>query len=437
MESQATPFGASTATPATPSVLNLHATTSGRAGDSMGLDYSEQLLTPENSRSETSSNTENAPNDEKSTLRRRSTRVTRASLQKTTQPGDSGTDKNNESTAALGNGNHNGASEALIGATDGKKAQSSLLRHSLAVMESSQWSDITPTLDDASPDGPPLAPDTPVSSSSQEPQAADMNTSLQQRTLRKRVESALVKQESPDGEKAATSNSVEKTEPPRRSSRLSLLGRTSGIVERAGSVLGKRSRELMEMGKEVSRRTSLRPRNVIKPKEENAAAAANDVPAKKRRVSASDVPDSKGRESTDEPIKPIPRYKPKRWLSHGLYIGQEPTDSPPRQNRGRTTRRRAGNRQRKFLPMPMFSGARLLANGRDFKLPFDVFSPLPPGQPKPDEWRKTNKSMTLAQCPRRMTNSRDRCFCRRSGKYMEGKQTARAVKVPLHQRGRL
>jgi histone-lysine N-methyltransferase ASH1L len=396
MESQATPFGASTATPAIPSDLNLHATTSGRAGDSMGLDYSEQLLTPENSRSETSSNTENAPNDEKSTLRRRSTRVTRASLQKATQPGDSGTDKNNESTAAFGNGNHNGASETLIGATDGKKAQSSLLRHSLADMESSQWSDITPTLDDASSDGPPLAPDTPVSNSSQEPQAADMNTSLQQRTLRKRVESALVKQESPDGEKAATSKSVEKTEPPRRSSRLSLLGRTSDIVERAGSVLGKRSREVMEMGKEVSRRASLRPRKVIKPKEEPAAAAANNAPAKKRRVSDSDVPESKVMESTDEPIKPIPRYKPKRWLSHGLYIGQEPTDSPPRQNRGRTTRttrRRAGNQQRKFLPMPMFSGARLLANGRDFKLPFDVFSPLPPGQPKPDEWRKTNKSM--------------------------------------------
>jgi histone-lysine N-methyltransferase ASH1L len=40
----------------------------------------------------------------------------------------------------------------------------------------------------------------------------------------------------------------------------------------------------------------------------------------------------------------------------------------------------------------MFKGARLLKNGRDYQLPFDIFSPLPPGQPKPDEWRKTNKS---------------------------------------------
>jgi hypothetical protein len=40
----------------------------------------------------------------------------------------------------------------------------------------------------------------------------------------------------------------------------------------------------------------------------------------------------------------------------------------------------------------MFAGERLLKNGRDFKLPFDVFSPLPPGQPKPDEWKKVNRS---------------------------------------------
>ncbi|KAJ5469527.1 hypothetical protein N7539_009145 [Penicillium diatomitis] len=43
--------------------------------------------------------------------------------------------------------------------------------------------------------------------------------------------------------------------------------------------------------------------------------------------------------------------------------------------------------------MPMFGGSRMIENGRDYVLPFDVFSPLPPGQPKPDEWRKTNKNV--------------------------------------------
>ena len=34
-----------------------------------------------------------------------------------------------------------------------------------------------------------------------------------------------------------------------------------------------------------------------------------------------------------------------------------------------------------------------MKQGRDFKLPFDVFSPLPAGQPKPDEWKKVNKNL--------------------------------------------
>jgi histone-lysine N-methyltransferase ASH1L len=45
-----------------------------------------------------------------------------------------------------------------------------------------------------------------------------------------------------------------------------------------------------------------------------------------------------------------------------------------------------------FMPLPMWHGQRLLHVGRHFKLPFDVCSPLPPGQPKPDEWRKTSSS---------------------------------------------
>lgn len=362
----------------------------------MGADFSLQLLTPENSRSETSSNTENTLNDEKPTSRRRSTRVTRASLQKATHLGHSETDNDNEGTSSLGSGNYNAAGETPVGAAGGRKSKSSLVRHSLAVMESSQWGDTTPIGDDTSFEDPPMAPATPISNSSQEPHASDMNTATQQRTLRKRVSSALVEKENRVEKKASTRKSVNTTEPVRRSARLSLPGRTSYLVDRAGSVLGKRSRDVIGMGKEVGRRASLRPRNVIRPPEEPAAAAPRNVPTKRRRVSDSDIPDSKAKEFAGEAIKPLRRYKPKRWLSHGLYIGQEPTDSPPRQNRGRTTKRRRGdNHQRKLLPMPMFCGARLLVNGRDFKLPFDVFSPLPPGQPKPDEWRKTNKSMCL------------------------------------------
>jgi histone-lysine N-methyltransferase ASH1L len=98
---------------------------------------------------------------------------------------------------------------------------------------------------------------------------------------------------------------------------------------------------------------------------------------------------------SEEPAAPAPppRYKPKRWLSHGLYTGQEPSDSPPKQRRSKNSAKTTtGPTQRRLLPMPMFTGSRIVNNGRDYVLPFDIFSPLPPGQPKPDEWRKTNKS---------------------------------------------
>lgn len=388
MEGQATSPGASTATPATLSDLGR---TSGHVGDSMPLDYTEQLLTPENSRSETSSNNENAPNDEKPTLRRSSSRVTRASLQRTTQP-DTPEADNREGLLSPDVGKRNVTGQPPVnGLTNKKKSQSSL-RHSLAVMESSQWNESALTRDPDAEDHL-KEPDTPISNSSQEPQPTDMATSLQQRTLRKRVESALVKQETEGKGKPKTPRPINKDEPLRRSSRLSVVGRASALVDRAGSVLGKRSRDMMEMSKEVGRRAGLRPRNILKPKED--PIATGEIPAtKRRRASAGDAPSvPKEKESTNQPVTPV-RYKPKRWLSHGLYIGQEPVDGPPCQNRNKTTkRRRTIQQQRKYLPMPMFAGARLLSNGRDFKLPFDIFSPLPPGQPKPDEWRKTNKSM--------------------------------------------
>jgi histone-lysine N-methyltransferase ASH1L len=86
----------------------------------------------------------------------------------------------------------------------------------------------------------------------------------------------------------------------------------------------------------------------------------------------------------------------KVWLTKGLYAGQENrnfdwfsdgfggsrkdvVDSTPYQPNA-------------FMPLPMWHGQRLLHIGRHFKLPFDVCSPLPPGQPKPDEWRKTSSS---------------------------------------------
>jgi histone-lysine N-methyltransferase ASH1L len=96
----------------------------------------------------------------------------------------------------------------------------------------------------------------------------------------------------------------------------------------------------------------------------------------------------------EEPVVNKTVARPEKvWLTKGLYAGQDakdldwfagskkaaPTDNPTA-------------KFNKTLPMPMWHGQRLLQIGRDFKLPYDVCSPLPPGQPKPDEWRKTSSS---------------------------------------------
>ncbi|PLB52383.1 putative histone-lysine N-methyltransferase [Aspergillus steynii IBT 23096] len=375
----------------------------------MVIDYPEQLLTPENSRSETSSNNENASNEEKPTLRRRSTRVARASLQ---GAAPLPVDLEKYSSSILSPAPDNellqlaGTGEEALPATnvaETKRSQVSHLRHSIAVMEQTMWTETALAQNTMDVDDHPMAPDTPVSKSSQEPQSGDMSTSLQQRTLRKRVERVLTEENPPSSKKDADATKPQAQEPTRRSSRLSILEKASGLVDRAGSVLGKRSRGVMEKGKDLGRRASLRPRQPVAAKEELAASKPSEPPAaKKRRVSESDLP-SKAKENEeaaqDAPVTTIVPRRTKRWLVHGLYSGQEQTNSArPLQGRNKAARRRSQvTGQRTVLPMPMFAGDRLLQQGRDFQLPFDVFSPLPPGQPKPNEWRKTNKNVFVGE----------------------------------------
>ncbi|RFU79168.1 histone-lysine n-methyltransferase ash1l [Trichoderma arundinaceum] len=116
--------------------------------------------------------------------------------------------------------------------------------------------------------------------------------------------------------------------------------------------------------------------SAITVKEEEEAAAESAPQAKKRRV--------------------------KKYLNKGLYSGQ---DVPQDIARGLTTAEKkqlaqlpelTPRRENKIMPAPIFTGFRILLTGRDFKLPFHVCNPLPPGQPKPDEWKKMTKSMFLS-----------------------------------------
>ncbi|KAL2816889.1 hypothetical protein BJX63DRAFT_419768 [Aspergillus granulosus] len=395
--------GASPATPAT--ISDLVKKSHDPLDATMAFEYTEQLLTPENSRSETSSNNENASNEEKPTLRRRSTRLTRASLR-----GTAGLESDPEiENHGLQFNAEKPEYTVLVESLDngavplGKNPRSSQLRHSIAIMESA----LQPEKSLAAPDrmdtdDHPMAPDTPVSQSSHELQPEDVPGALPPRTLRKRVEQALARDKGHSSPRASSKATKPDTQAPiRRSSRLSILEKVSDLAGRTSSVLGKRSSGRTE----PDRRSSLRPRQPAASKEESKAT--EEPPTKKRRVSESDLQTKQRSESetTQEapaPSEAIPRFKAKRWLTHGLYSGQEYTNSRPSQARTKIARRKSlnqnqPNHQRRFLPLPMFAGERLLKVGRDFELPFDIYSPLPPGQPKPNEWRKTNKNVFVGE----------------------------------------
>jgi histone-lysine N-methyltransferase ASH1L len=100
-----------------------------------------------------------------------------------------------------------------------------------------------------------------------------------------------------------------------------------------------------------------------------------------------------------EPSQRKPRVK--KWLTKGLYAGQEaPTDHTKgltaleKKNLAHYPELQRAGKPNKSLPQPMWNGLRMLISGRDFKLPFDVCNPLPPGQPKPAAYRTMTKSKT-------------------------------------------
>ncbi|KAK4117633.1 hypothetical protein N656DRAFT_786329 [Canariomyces notabilis] len=114
-------------------------------------------------------------------------------------------------------------------------------------------------------------------------------------------------------------------------------------------------------------------------------------------VDAADKVAAAEKQESDAPATKTRRVK--KWLDKGLYAGQE---APIDVLKGLTAQERKklaslpelmpSGKPNRALPMPMYNGLRILINGRDFKLPFDVCNPLPPGQPKPAAYRTMTKN---------------------------------------------
>ncbi|KAL1837439.1 hypothetical protein VTJ49DRAFT_3776 [Mycothermus thermophilus] len=143
------------------------------------------------------------------------------------------------------------------------------------------------------------------------------------------------------------------------------------------------------------------PRKRAKVDEKTASAEASSSRASASASSSSSSTEKpEAKEQQQEQAAPPPKKpRAKKWLEKGLYAGQE---APLDIFKGLTAQEKkklaalpellpSGKPNRTF-PMPMYNGLRILINGRDFKLPYDVCNPLPPGQPKPAAYRTMTKN---------------------------------------------
>lgn len=204
----------------------------------------------------------------------------------------------------------------------------------------------------------------------------------------------------------------------RRATRAAGLAPTETVIAVA-SVLGKRSRKSSERVRVPRELQRLQDTNEFRGVEakpvlhtiwsngkyidpnELDESGEPPVPQKTRKSLARKQETVEEEESVEEaaPVIQPPPKRVKKWLSKGLYAGQEaPADytsglgAADKKKLAQIPELKPSVKVNKILPLPMFAGLRTLIHGRDFKLPYDVCNPLPPGQPKPDEWRKMTKS---------------------------------------------
>ena len=180
----------------------------------------------------------------------------------------------------------------------------------------------------------------------------------------------------------------------RRSTRLGMLERATGLIEITQNLPVKRERDTCVMQKqELSTQSTYGDGHATCV---NTEMLKSEGPDKKRARFSKKLQESDKLSTSGMQLTNFRQSRPKRWLSHGLYIGQDESTGSRVSQKGSKLKRPSNDclkiQHRKFLPMPMFRGRRMIEMGRDFKLPFDVFSPLPPGQPRPEEWKKTHKS---------------------------------------------
>jgi [histone H3]-lysine4 N-trimethyltransferase ASH1L len=179
--------------------------------------------------------------------------------------------------------------------------------------------------------------------------------------------------------------------------KLSVLGKRGRKTFDAGIAgLVKAKRELRNLA-DTNEFAKIDTKPVIHEVWSNGKLVTSEPPKKKKKVEDAPAPATKA-EVAKSVEKKVNGKREKVWLNKGLYAGQD-RNLDWFSDYSEQMKKDANNlpdfKPVGLLPLPMWHGQRLLHVGRHFKLPFDVCSPLPPGQPKPDEWRKTSSSKLL------------------------------------------
>ncbi|KAJ8070685.1 hypothetical protein OCU04_001056 [Sclerotinia nivalis] len=198
-------------------------------------------------------------------------------------------------------------------------------------------------------------------------------------------------------------------DPSRRKSLRSTSSERVGGLTKKINVLGKRSRKEMEGGLQKAKREL---RNLADTKEfakietepvvlevwSNGKLVPKESARKKKKAEEAQSQASESEPAKAPGKKAAQGRKEKAWLTKGLYAGQDPANLDWFKSSGNAKSAfKWTGKPNKALPLPLWNGQRLLHVGRDFKLPFDICAPLPPGQPKPTEWYKTSHNRFIGE----------------------------------------
>ncbi|KAF2131957.1 SET domain-containing protein [Dothidotthia symphoricarpi CBS 119687] len=216
-----------------------------------------------------------------------------------------------------------------------------------------------------------------------------------------------------------------------------LKSETSAASDPAGEQLA------AEAAQAARRRTSTRGTDLRKEALRNLAGAGDssvDTPSRshtlvkktlRRSASTSTLPSAtaatsskrdseQGYDSAEgQEQKEFQKPKTKLWMKQGLYVGQHRDfDARLSESQNRAKKRAKKNKESGVLPLPLFAGDRLLTEDpreafRDFKLPFDTYSPLP-RKVKVDGWVKLHRNRFIADASalwKRDKQDSSQCYC--------------------------